>query len=326
MTLLLSLACVGPPAGIPDQIGSIDQPHLEQLASISSPDVPFLLWLTAEQLAVEDWRDCPTVFYRADGVTLRAGDCTDSTDIAWTGSLSTTWDDADQRLAFTFDDFGADAAGLDGWSVSGTMSVQTTDSGNGFLISDNLSLTSLKGEESTLFWVYTEAAYGTYDGTWYADHYEGQLGIEAWGTTSVRSTNVPLAAPYGCGWGKHASGEVLFGDQAGLAYATDDVTAVSLGFKGADTGAGDTGAGETGDSGGGDSGDSGPRDSGDSGDTPESGDSGTPPDDGGGDYEVPSFGNGGQCGTCVEGAIGDAWLEGCIEPANPFDWPFVAPF
>ena len=44
MTLLLALACVGPPAGIPDEVGSITQDQLEQLASISSPDVPFLLW------------------------------------------------------------------------------------------------------------------------------------------------------------------------------------------------------------------------------------------------------------------------------------------
>ena len=260
------------------------------------------------------WRDCPTVFLRDDGVTLKAGDCHDSTDIAWTGTASTVYDG--DRLSFSFSDFGATGESLDGWSVDGQMSVTQTAGGYGYNIDGNLDLTSIRGDESTLFWVHTEGAYGTYNGAWYADQYTGDLGIEAWGTSTVRSTNVPLAAPYGCSWGAHPAGEVLFGDQAGLRYDADGVTAVSLGMKGTDTGGADSGGSETGDTETGDS--AAPKDS-------DSGDSAAPVDDGG-DYDVPTFGSGVGCGSCIEGAIGDKWLDGCIEPSNPFDWPFPSPF
>jgi hypothetical protein len=298
MIALLLIGCGGPPTGIPDAPGPIDAAVLPDLISIGSPDLPFLLWLTPTQLAVEDWRECPSVFLRDGGVTAQAGDCIDSGGTRWYGSVSLTTDG--ERDSITFNEFGADN-GIGGWVADGTLSAERTPGGTGYILTTDVAVVSLAGGVSNLFWAKTESAYTTYDSYWYADRHDGTVGIQDWGTATVASRQVPLAFVYDCGWAAHTAGTMNFqGSNAASVQFYQGFLDIAMDPPATDTA--DTGSGA---------------------DTSETGDTG-------GDTDRPDFDDDddpdGACGVCREAEISGTPLEECLDLTRTFSWPFPAPF
>lgn len=322
VAILAATGCGGPPAGIPASPGDIDAATLPDLITVGSPDLPFLLWLTPSQLASQDWRACPKVFLREDGVTATAGDCVDSSGVRWYGTATLTYDAVDGRESVILEDFGADD-GEGGWIADGRVDVRYVDSGTGFLIDTNVAVTSLSGEQSVLFWAKTSSAYANYGGVWYADRHDGTVGKEGWGTAEITTRNAPLAFVYDCGWAAHISGSMAFDgtNDAFVSFYTGPL-GISLPPP-ADTG--ETETGDTADTGGSDTGDTADTgaDTGDTGDTDDSGDdtdtSDWPDFD---DDDDPD----GACGTCRDAEIDGADMGECLDLGRSFSWPFPPPF
>lgn len=296
MIALLLIGCDGPPEGIPDTPGAIDAAVMPDLITIATPDLPFLLWLTPDELARQDWRACPSVYLRDDGVTAVANDCVDSAGYRWYGTMSTTEEEGRQSINYA--EFGIDN-GVGGWVADGTVSANITDSGSGYLIDTNVALVSLAGGVSTLFWVNTETAYTTYDERYYADRHEGSIGVQDWGVATIVGRQVPLADFVDCGWAAHTAGTINFqGSNAASVEFYQGFLDVALDPPATDT-AGDTGPADT------------SGDTGDDTDRPDFDDDDDPD---------------GACGTCREAEISGTRIEECLDLNRILSSPFPPPF
>lgn len=297
-TLLALVGCGGPPAEIPDQTNEITAEVLPDLVTIGSVELPWLLWLTATQLGLEEWRDCPRVTARDDGgLTLIGDDCVDSTGVQWFGSATLTVDPANDREVLSLRDFGAND-NVGGWKAKGQVDARVTE--HGFLIDTEVALTSLANESELVLWTDVSAAYTSYDGTIYADRVDGHVGVEDWGTAELTARLVPVGLLYGCGWASPNAGRVAFEseNEAEVLFG-DGAVAVALPPP-ADTGAEDTGAGDTAD-------------------TSEA------VDDTGDD--VPSVSDGDDtCDLCPVSSIDGAAAGACLELNRTLSWPFPSPF
>jgi hypothetical protein len=315
--LLLLFGCGGPPEGIPDSPGTITAAELPNLATIGSPDLPWLAWETMVTFETEEWRDCPQVFLRADGLNVTADGCVDSTGVTWYGTASYTINAAEASAVVSMNDFGADD-GTGGWTMDGTVRIDEVSTG--YLLTMTASVVSLAGDTSYLMWADTETALAEYDGVTYADRITGTVGLQGWGTSDVEGLTLPIALAGGCTYGAHPAGTLLFrgsGDNAGfLAYsdlssAGGDTDAASA--KGVDTG--DTAApADTGTDTGADTGaDTGGTDTGAT-DTADTGDTGT--------SETTDL----TCNACPDGRVDGVLLDACVTVERLLDSPFPAPF
>lgn len=304
--LLIALgACTSMPSVIPDSPGTATAEDAPLLLSIASPDLPTIPWLTAGELAAEDYRDCPKV-YNSPSFVANGYDCVDSSGIQWSGTMSAsvtgtaTW--------FTLNQFGP--TGVEGgWVASGTIGV--TETSGGYTVDTTLELDSWDGDEQ-VWWIDTEMGLGESSSTYYAEHYTGTIGLQDWGTATVEGKNVLLGTVNGCTYANHGGGTLALAAANAVDYGFSDSVLGPPAPPTSDTG-----------SGGGDTG--GPLDTGDTGDTGNSGSGGGSGSDDTG-TTTPDIGSGDACGICTSVSIDGDVETDCISPDRTVAYAFPSLF
>jgi hypothetical protein len=246
--MVLTLACSRMPDSIPDEPGTIAPDTVPDLVTVSSPDAPWLVWLTALQLGQEDYRDCPRVSYLRGGAQIYADageECTDSAGVRWTGHVSYLRR-SDQDFAIDAARFGATEI-TGAWQVDGSVVGQWTNSYLGLSLTTEMALTTATPDVFEM-WIDTEGDYGFEDGAAFADTYSGTVGLQGWGTAEVdgRRIYTAVTAATSCSYGHHPTGILNWKgrNDAQVDFRTGDEI-IRLADT-ADTGGGDTGVDDCG--------------------------------------------------------------------------------
>lgn len=307
--LLVAGGCSGIPSSIPRTPGTIDELVLPDLLSAATPDLPYLLLASVQQLAVEDFRECPSI-ETFGGISVRAATCTDSAHIDWDGSALYT--ESDTLRSFTFNDLKASGfAG--GWSANGSIEIAPYALNlGGYEMRTKLALNSLDGSELQM-WIDTTGAVTYHQDSnrdddaelsgYYVDTYTGTIGLEAWGLAEVEALRLPFAQSIGCGYGSAGAGGLrLTGtNEAQLYFLREGGLLADAGAprRTADTGLADTGFIDT------------------AVDTDAEGPSG---------FDFGGSANTDLCGTCTSALIDGHVLPECLLVNRTLAFPFVAPW
>lgn len=289
------LGCATLPSSIPNEAGAVTEDVAGTLLAAGSPDLPITLWIVASQLLVEDFRECPKV-YTTGTYSAQGFDCIDSSGITWSGSMSATVSGSTTWLSFsTFGPTGIEG----GWVANGQIGI--TPLSGGYAIDTKLQLDSWDGEPQT-WWIDTEMGLGTLDSVFYAEHYNGTIGLQDWGLADIDGNNVYLALPMGCTYASHPAGNMALTGDKTIEYTFSDGTNGPPvppvgGDTGFDTGPYDTDTGDTGDTSDSDSGDSGID-------------------------SLPTASDEFSCGICTSASIDGEPIEGCIGPERTVAFPF----
>lgn len=313
IAFLLLGACVSIPASIPREAGHLNADSAQELLSVASPDLPYMLLTTGRVLAEQDYRACPVITRTDTTVSVSASGCADSAQFTWVGSMTYRAEGTVESLSFS--KFGV--TGTEGdWNVTGTLTSTRNDHRTAETVVSRLAITS-NGSPPKEFWVDTKGTYTQAEGNYlYADTLSGTLGMEQWGLAELTGVRTAVAFVNYCYYGAAGTGSLLVeGDnQADYRFHvdTDYVVAGAKQFRmpGPPPVTTDTGYSPI------DSGDSGGTDSGDSGGT-DTGGTDTGPTDPGTTGEVDA------CGCSVTGVDGVVVSE-CMIPTRVFAYPFVS--
>jgi len=205
ISLLLFAGCLSIPDSIPNQQGTVTAADVPDLLYVASPDVPYLLWLTAIAMREEDYRTCPTLTVTDSGYTLVGDGCTDPSNVTWNGRL--TYSDDGETEVLSFKDLSVEGTAGD-WKVTGSILVTRTDSGSAYVFRNKLALTSM--EEPTVdFWLDTRTTYTSAGAEFtYSDTNEGTVGMQGWGLAEMIGGRISLTTINGCEFGQSGFGSV----------------------------------------------------------------------------------------------------------------------
>lgn len=316
ISLLLLGGCLSIPDSIPNQQGTVTPADVSGLLFVSSPDIPYLLWLTAIAMRQEDFRTCPTITATDTGYTLVGDGCTDSSNVTWSGRL--TYSDDGETEILTLKDLEVDGTGGD-WKATGSILITRTDSGSAYIFRNKLALTSM--EEPTVdFWLDTRTTYTSAGSEYtFADTNEGTIGMQAWGLAEMFDGRVSLTTINGCEFGQPGFGSVAIegANRMDVRYHTRDsqeevvttfgpmAVPTDTGYTPIDTGTTPTDTSTT------------PTDTGTTGTTGTTDDTGTPTDTTTTDTEELQA-----CG-CGSVLIADQTISECAAPARTFAYPIL---
>ena len=333
--ILFLVACGGPPDGIPDSPGTIDEVILPELLTAASPDLPYMLLQTARQVTSETYRECPQVDVSGTSTSVRTGPdgCVDSSNIVWNGSVSVERTTEGEET-ITYNHLRATDGLMYGpWEADGTLIYTPFPAGGGSAeggtIVTRVELLSLIEPELQV-WVDTKGSLTEWSGIPYVDKYTGTIGVGAWGTAEIDGSRVTIAHgsdPMYCGYGNHGAGTMsISGTNLAEIHFLQEFDTVDDGSARApaDTGAADTGP-ETG-------ADTSPVDTSPVDTSPvDTSPVDTSPVDTGpvdtGTGPLPGEDQNQQyCGTCIAAVIGGELIPSCFELSHILSYPFYEPF
>ncbi len=201
--LVLLVGCLGLPPEVPNTPAVLTETNAPEAMSVASPDLPYLIYATLQQLQVEDFRTCPAYSGTSASVTY-TGDCSDSAYVSWEGEATSSV--SGYSTSISVDNFGV--SGLaGGWKASGTIDVEAARGSASVFITSALTIVQLDAP-AKVYWVDTAGSYTSDEDSQilYADEYSGTVGIQDVGLVKVDTLRTAVAIANECDFAAAGTG------------------------------------------------------------------------------------------------------------------------